>query len=210
MSYTRLSLHDAETVPVVEGQLEWIPLRRRMGGAAFGTNAYRATSAGDLIVEDHVESPGQEEMYVVMNGSVRFTVGEDELELAQGEVVYLADATVRRKGVALEDGTVVLAVGGWVGEPYRTLPWEPIFLASDAIEHGRWQEALDTLEREAGELRTNGFIRFRIACCLAQLGENDRALEELKAAIEDKSRVADMAAVDEMIAPLRDDPRWPL
>lgn len=208
--FATLSLFDEPTVTVVEGTLGWIPLRRRLGGAAFGTNAYRAARAGDLVVEEHAEGPGQEEMYVVVRGAMRFTVDGTNTDLGHGEVVFVPDPKARRKGVALADDTVVLAVGGWVGEPYRELPWEPIFLASAAIERGDWQEALDTLEREAGALRGNGYVRFRIACCEAQLGESDRALEELQAAIEDKPRVADMAANDELIAPLRDHPRWPL
>ena len=63
-----VSLVDEESLLVEDGALEWIPLRRRLGIRAFGTNAYRAASAGDLIVEDHHESSGQEEIYVVMTG----------------------------------------------------------------------------------------------------------------------------------------------
>jgi hypothetical protein len=55
-----LSLRDEETIAIEGGELEWIPLRRRLGAGAFGTNAYRAAKAGDRVVEDHVESPGQE------------------------------------------------------------------------------------------------------------------------------------------------------
>lgn len=209
-SFATLSLLEAETVPVEKGELHWIPLRRRLGGSAFGTNAYRAASAGDLVIEEHVESPGQQEMYVVVQGAMRFTAAGEDVDLGHGEVVFVSDPTVLRKGVALADDTVVLAVGGVAGEAYHPLPWEPIFLASDAIHREDWQEALDTLEREAGDLRGNGFVRFRIACCLAQLGEGDRAIEELEAAIEANPRVAKMAASDDMIAPLRDHPSWPV
>ena len=52
-SYRLLSLADEETLRVVEGTIEWIPLRRRIGAAAFGTNAYRAARAGDDVIEDH-------------------------------------------------------------------------------------------------------------------------------------------------------------
>ena len=73
-----LSLFEAETVPVVGGELQWLPVRRSLGIRAFGTNAYRAARAGDLVVEEHVESPGQEEMYVVIAGAARFTIGGED------------------------------------------------------------------------------------------------------------------------------------
>ena len=57
--FRTLSLFDDEAVPVADG-LQWVPVRRRLGIGAFGTNAYRAEHVGDPVVEEHVESPGQE------------------------------------------------------------------------------------------------------------------------------------------------------
>ena len=50
-----LSIFDEASVPVAGGKLEWVPLRRRLGIRAFGTNAYRAARAGDCVIEEHVE-----------------------------------------------------------------------------------------------------------------------------------------------------------
>ena len=198
-----MSIHDEPAVPVYGGALQWIPLRRRLGVAAFGTNAYRAQRAGDVVVEEHVESPGQEEMYVVLTGRMRFATGDDEAEVPAGGVVFVADPELRRGGVALEDGTTVLAVGGWPGQAYHPLPWEPIYLAQDAMRRGDWGAAAETLEREAGPHRETGIVRFRLACCLAQLGELDRAREELDAALAASPRLAGMADGEELLAPLR-------
>lgn len=209
MTFQRLSLTEAETLPVVGGTIGWIPLRRRLGIRAFGTNAYRAASAGDDVIEDHVESPGQEEMYVVVSGRARFTIGDEEVEAAHGDALFLPDPAVRRNAVALEDGTVVLGVGGWPDKPYHSLPWEPIFLAADAMHRGDWATAAETLERESGDHREHPRVRYRLACCRAQLGDFDAALAELRSAIDAAPGLRDEAAEEELLAPLRDREGWP-
>jgi tetratricopeptide (TPR) repeat protein len=200
--YRALSLFDAETVKVVDGQLDWLPVRRRLGGRAFGTNAYRARRAGDLIVEDHVESPGQEEMYVVVRGAVRFSVGGDEVEAPAGTVLYLPDPQVRRSAVATEDESVVLAVGGWPDKPYRSLPWEPIFLAQEAMRAGDWASAAEIIEREAEHNRDHPRVRYRLAYCLARAGDRKRATEELRAATEKDPTLEERARDEEAFAGL--------
>jgi hypothetical protein len=203
-----LSIFDEETVPVEDGTLEWLPLRRRLGIRAFGTNAYRAARAGDRVVEEHVESPGQEELYVVVRGGARFRVGDEELEASAGTAVFLPDPELRRGAIATEDATVVLAVGGWPGRAYHPLPWEPIFLAQEPMRRGDWGRALEILEREAGEQRESPFVRFRIACCHTQLGQHDSALRELRLATEDRPALREAAGGEEALAPLRQHEDW--
>lgn len=207
--FRRISILEEPSVPVLGGTLEWIPVRRRLGIGAFGTNAYRAARAGDTIVEDHIESPGQEEAYVVIRGRMRLTVAGETVDAGPGEVVFVPNPQSRRGGVALEDDTAVIAVGGWRDKPYHSLPWEPIFLAQDAMARGDWAEAAATLDREAGEHRGTAIVRFRMACCLAPQGKNELALEELRAALEAKPEMKEMAEQDELLAPLRDLEGWP-
>ena len=65
----------------------WRPVRRRFGIKAFGTNAYTPGASGQ-IVEAHTENTlGHEEIYLVLRGRVRFTVGDDEHELGPGKLV---------------------------------------------------------------------------------------------------------------------------
>jgi hypothetical protein len=203
-----LSLTGEDAVPIAGGTIGWVPVRRRLGIGGFGTNAYRAERAGDPVIEEHVESPGQEEMYVVVAGRMRFVADGDEVEVPCGGVVFVRSPDVRRSAVALEDGTVVLAVGGWPDQPYHALPWEPIYLAQDAMRRGDWATAAETIEREAGEHRDTAIVQFRLACCLAQLGEHDRALSELRAALEINPRMRRMAEQEELLAPLRELPGW--
>jgi len=208
-SFRLASIFDDETVPIEDGTMQWIPLRRQLGIQGFGTNAYRAAQAGDRVIEEHVESPGQEEMYVVVSGGVTFDIDGEQVDAPAGTVVFLPRPDARRGGIATEDDTVVLAVGGWPGKPYHSLPWEPIFLASEAMRQGDWAAAAETLEREAGEQRGSPFVRFRLACCLAEMGEHERALDELRQAIESKPDLLSAAEKEEHMASLRGLEGWP-
>lgn len=203
-----LSILEEEPVPIRGGTLQWVPLRRRLGIRAFGTNAYRAAEAGDTVIEEHLESPGQEELYVVISGRVRFVVGEAEIVASQGTAVFVQEPDLQRRGEALEADTVVLAVGGWADRPYHTLPWEPIYLAQEALRRGDWAAAADTLEREAGEHRDTAILRYRLACCHAHLEQPELALEELGRAIETSPAMRERAMKEEDLAPLRDHPGW--
>jgi hypothetical protein len=113
----------------------------------------------------------REEIYVVVRGRARLTVAEETVDAGPGDVVFIPGPDTRRGGIALENDTAVFAVGGWRDEPYHSLPWEPIFLAQDAMARGDWAEAAETLEQQAGEHRETAIVRFRIACCRAQNGE---------------------------------------
>jgi hypothetical protein len=202
------SLFDAEAVEVGADPLRWVPVRRSLGIGAFGVNAYRAGS-GEAVIEDHVESPGQEELYVVLRGRVEFSVGDKRFRLAAGEAIFVAQPQTRRSGVALQAETAVLAIGGWREQPYHSLPWEPIYLSDRAFRGREWAESVRILEREAGEHRGNPFIRYRLACCLAQLGESDAALVELRAAVEARPEMRERAADDPLLRPVRDLDGWP-
>lgn len=209
MTFQLLSLKGAEALPVVDGTIQWIPLRRELGIRAFGTNAYRAAKAGDDVIEDHVESPGQEEMYVVVAGRVRFTIDGETVEASHGDAVFLPDPAVRRSAIALEDGTIVLGVGGWPDRPYHSLPWEPIFLAADSMHRGDWAAAAEVLERESGDHREHPRVRYRLACCLAQLGDRDAALTELRAAVDAAPGLQEEAGREQLLASLREHEGWP-
>lgn len=203
-----LSLLDEEPVRIGGGGLEWVPVRRRLGIRGFGTNAFRAARAGDPVIEEHVESPGQEELYVVVQGRAHFTVDGEDIDVAAGSAVFVQRPEARRSATAAEDDTVVLAVGGWPDRAYHPLPWEPIYLAQEAIRDGEWARAAEILEREAGEHRDSGFVRYRLACCHAQAGARDRAFDELRRAIDIDPLMRERAANDPQLASIRDQDGW--
>ena len=189
--------------------MQWVPIRRELGVQAFGVNAYRAERAGETVIEDHVESPGQEELYVVLTGSVRFEVDGESFELEQGEALFVPRPEARRVGVAQADGSAVLAIGGWPESAYHSLPWEPIYLAQDAARNGDWERAAEILDAEAGDNRSSAFVRYHLARVRAQLGDDDAALGELREAVDANPRLLQRAASEEAFARLRQRDDWP-
>lgn len=105
-----------DQVPLVPeeepGDPIWHPLQHHFGITAFGVNVYTAREAGDGLVGDHDEAAsGQEELYFVTAGTARFTLAGEEHRVPTGTVVAVTDPAVKRKAVAEEPGTTVLAVG---------------------------------------------------------------------------------------------------
>ena len=104
--------------------VDWRPIQHYFGLTAFGINAYRA-DAGVQLIGDHDEAAGQhEEVYLVLDGAIRFTLDGDVVECGPGTVVALKDPSIRRAGVATQDGTTVLAVGNRGAERFETT-WQP-------------------------------------------------------------------------------------
>jgi len=122
--------------------------------------------------------------------------------------VFIPTPDVRRGGIALEDHSIVMAVGGWVDRPYHPLPWEPIYLAQEPMLRGDWAAAVEILEREAGEHIGTAVVQFRLACCHARLGEHDLALRQLRRAIDVNPDIRERAEMEEHLAPLRDLDGW--
>ena len=90
--YEVARLDELARIPVEEG-LEWRPIRRRFGIQAFGTNAYTSERVGAIVVEEHSERSGHEELYFVVSGRARFTVGEEEVDAPAGTIVFISDPT---------------------------------------------------------------------------------------------------------------------
>jgi hypothetical protein len=134
--YRTLHLDDVPTVrfPQDDALPDWKPVRRHLGVGAFGTNAFVAERAGEVVIERHDELPGEEdaagheELYLVVGGAARFTVGDDVFDVPTGGIVHLEDPALVREAVALEPGTVVFAVGAARGEAFVPSAWEDEFL----------------------------------------------------------------------------------
>jgi quercetin dioxygenase-like cupin family protein len=122
--FRTLRLDEVEARPDYAPGVEWLPLRHVLGVGAFGVNAWRGETGGEVI-ERHDESDYRhEELYVVLAGRARFTVAGEEIDAPAGTVVFLEDPTLERVAVAEEPGTLVLAVGAKRGEAYEVSAWE--------------------------------------------------------------------------------------
>lgn len=97
---------------------EWKQLRHFFGIREFSANAMAATEAGQAVVHEHTEhanddptKPGDEELYIVLNGRFRARLGDEQVEVGPGTFVFVGDPGTVRSFTALEAGAVVVAVG---------------------------------------------------------------------------------------------------
>jgi len=188
----------------------WRPVRRRFGIRAFGVNAYSPLEAGAQVIEEHTESTlGHEEIYVVLRGRARFTVGEDEHELGPGQLVFLRDPSLRRGAVGLDADTIVLALGGKPGAAHQVSAWEAMFAAAPAARAEDWDEAIRIHEEAIREQGEDPALLYNLACMEARAGRHLDALLHLKRAVELDPRWADYAAKDSDFAAIREEPGFP-
>jgi hypothetical protein len=123
-----------EDIPAVEGHgLEidslWKPVRHHLGVEVFGINAYVGESEGDLVIEEHDEADDEyggehQELYFVARGRAEFGVGDQTLDAPAGTFVFYDDPTEKRRAVAREPGTTVLAMGATKGVAFTPSSWE--------------------------------------------------------------------------------------
>ena len=206
-----VNLAELETLPGPDG-LRWIPLRRMLEVRVVGINGYLA-DAGGQVVEEHTETGGgaggHEEMYLVVAGSATFTLDGETHAAPAGTLVFVPETTTRRGAVADVDGTMVLALGGPVGEPYRPGAWEWSFAAAPVAAAGDPEAAAALLEQGLAQLPGDVSLTYNLACYRSLAGRLDEALD-LLASIAGDPEVPGWAEHDTDLDPIRSDPRYPL
>jgi tetratricopeptide (TPR) repeat protein len=205
-----IRIDDVESLPVLDGELQWHPLRHTLGIRAFGMNAYTAAKAGDLVVEEHnEESLGHEEVYVVIAGRATFTLDGEDFDAPAGTVVHLADPKVRRVARAAQDGTRVLAVGGPPGQAFEPSPWESAFRAEPLARAGDAEGAVAIVRQALEEHPDDPGVLYNLACFEALAGHDDEAIAHLARAVELRPATREWAATDKDLARLRERTDFP-
>jgi tetratricopeptide (TPR) repeat protein len=188
----------------------WRPIRRRFDIRAFGVNAYSPREVGAPVIEEHTESTlGHEEIYLVLRGRARFTVGGDEHELGAGQLVYVRDPSLKRGAVGLTEDTIVLAIGGKEGVVFEPSAWEAMFAAVPAARAERWDEAIRLHVEALAEQPEHPALLYNLACMEARGGHSLDALLHLQRAVELEPKWADYAAKDSDFASIRHEPGFP-
>jgi mannose-6-phosphate isomerase-like protein (cupin superfamily) len=207
--YEIAHVDELDALPINGGEFVWRPVRRRFGISAFGTNAYTAEEPGQRLIEEHRESDGHEEMYVVLRGRATFELDDDEVDAPAGTIVYARPGT-KRGAFAAEARTAVLAVGAKPGVLFEPSRWEDIFAASSYAELGELDRARSlvqgTLERWPDTWQ--GF--YNAACIEARFGDPETAIAHLKRSVElDAESTKQAAAGDSDLDSIRERPDYP-
>ena len=204
--YEILSLDEVETASHDGSTL--IPVRHTLGFRPAGVNAWTADSGGQLI-PPHTEDSGNEELYAVVRGRAKFTVGEETSDAPAGTLVFVPPE-VFRTAVAEEDDTIVFAVGGTVGEPFNAGGWDSFALANTYRQAGRFDEGREIMRQLIAEKPDYWPTSYNAGCFEALAGNPDAAFEHLRRAkeLDTEGRSAQYFRGDGDLDPLRDDPRF--
>jgi len=193
----------------IERRDSWIPIREHLGIQAFGINAYLPREDGTIISE-HDEAPsGQEELYVVLEGMAKFTVGGEDFEAPAGTLVFVRPETRR----AASGTATVLAVGATPGEAYRALDWGGAWrLHRQSLEQyreGRYAEAAATVRTALETHPDHAGLSYNLACFAVLAGErDDDVFDHLRQAVTSFPPFREQARTDDDFTAVRDDPRF--
>ncbi|HZT85636.1 MAG TPA: cupin domain-containing protein [Gaiellaceae bacterium] len=204
--YAILSLDEAERADHRGSHL--VPVRHLLGFRPAGVNAWIADTGGQLI-PPHEEDSGNEELYAVVRGRATFTVGEEEADASAGSLVFV-EPEVFRTAVAREDGTLVFAVGGTVGEAFNPGGWDSFALADTYRQAGRLEEGRAIMAQLIAEKPAYWATHYNAGCFEALAGDADAAFEHLRRAkeLDADGDSAQYFREDGDLDPLRDDPRF--
>jgi quercetin dioxygenase-like cupin family protein len=205
--YEVAHVDELEELPINKGEFVWRPVRRRFGITAFGTNAYTA-DAGQRVVEEHTESGGHQELYVVLRGRATFTLDGEEVDAPAGTLVFAQPGT-KRGAVAAEDGTAVLGVGAKPGVVFEPSPWEESFAAGSYADQGQVDKAREIMDAALAARPDDWRAHYNYACLLALNDDPEAAIAELQRAHElEPGEVSNYARGDSDFDSIRDDPRF--
>jgi tetratricopeptide (TPR) repeat protein len=181
------------------------PIRHHFGITSFGVNGWTAQSAGDRLINEHDEDPGNEELYIVVRGRAVFELDGERRDAPEGTLVFAAPS-VKRTAFAEEPGTTVIAVGGTIGKPYEPVGWELWYPLRKQYLDGHHAEVLEQLRETVADAPQYGLLFYNLACLESLTGDREEAIEHLRKAFELSSQFRQYAREDSDLDALRDDP----
>jgi hypothetical protein len=187
----------------------YMPVREHLGIHAFGITAYTPGEDGTLINDHDETGSGQEELYIVLDGSATFEVDGETFDAPAGTYVSVPPES-RRK--ATGEGTV-LAIGATPGEAYEALDWGEAWPfnneAMKAYGEKRYGDAVDAMRRGLEQLPDSAGLNYNYACFATLAGETgDETFARLRRGVELFPPFRKMARTDDDFDAVRDDPRF--
>ena len=193
----------------IERRGRGIPVREHLGIHAFGINAYTPGEDGTLINEHDEAGSGQEELYIVLDGTPTFEVDGETFDAPAGTLLFVRPE-VRRK--ATGEGTV-LALGGTPGEAYQAIDWGnawPLHQESlNAYGEQRYADALDAVRRGLEQMPDHPGLNYNYACFATLAGDTgEETFDHLRRSVELFPPFREQARRDDDFAAVRDDVRF--
>jgi mannose-6-phosphate isomerase-like protein (cupin superfamily) len=186
-----------------------IPVREHMGMQAVGINAYTPGDDGTVINEHDETGSGQQELYIVLDGTATFEVDGETFEAPAGTLVFV-EPDSRRK--ATGDATV-LALGATPGEAYQAIDWGDAwtFHIESLTAYGdqRYADALQAVQSGLEKHPDHAGLNYNFACFATLAGDTgDETFEHLRRSVELFPPFRKQARTDDDFASVREDPRF--
>jgi hypothetical protein len=193
----------------LERRGRFIPVREHLGIHSFGINAVTLGEDGTLNNEHDESGSGQEEVYVVLDGTATFEIDGQTFDAPAGTFVSVPPES-RRK--ATGDATV-LALGGRPGVAYQALDWGeawPIHQDSmTAYGEQRYADALAVVRSGLDRFPDHAGLNYNYACFATLAGEiDDETFTRLRRSGELFPPFREQARADGDFAAVRADPRF--
>jgi hypothetical protein len=186
-----------------------IPVREHLGIHSFGINAYTPGEDGRLIGEHDESGTGQEELYIVLDGTATFEIDGETVDAPAGTFVSVRPEA-RRK--ATGDGTV-LALGATPGEAYQGIDWGTAwpFHRESMAAYGeeRYADAVEAVRAGLEHMPDNPGLHYNYACFATLAGDTgDEPFAHLRRSVALHPSFRKQARRDDDFAAVRDDPRF--
>ena len=209
MSAEPRAVHISELeIGTPEGR-RWAQARAQFGISAFGVNVWTAEGIDQIVISEHdEEQTGHEELYFVVSGHAVFTINDDVVDAPAGTFVFVRDPSAKRKAVAKESETTVLAVGGTRGKAHEPVEWER---DAHALRHWAtkdWDAAIAELSELHAEHPDRASTLYNLACAESLAGKSEDALGHLRQSLQLDGKFAEYAADDSDLDAIRDDPEF--
>jgi mannose-6-phosphate isomerase-like protein (cupin superfamily) len=192
----------------IERRGRTIPVREHLGIHGFGVNAFTQNEDG-LLINEHDEAGGQEELYVVVDGNATFEIDGETVEAPAGTYLYVAPEA-RRKATG---EATVLVVGGTPGAAYQGFDWGEAWrfqsASMEAYGEKRYADALDAVREGLEVSPDNPGLHFNYACFATLAGDtSDEMFDHLRRSVELFPSFREQARTDTDLTAVRDDPRF--
>jgi len=186
-----------------------IPVREHLGIRAFGINAFTPGEDGTLVNEHDEAGSGQEELYIVLDGTVTFEVDGEAVDAQPGTLLFIGPEA-RRK--ATGNGTV-LVVGATPGEAYHGVDWGDAwpFHSESMKAYGdqRYADALEAVRGALEHMPDHAGLNYNYACFATLAGDTgDETFAHLRRSVQLRPQFREDARRDDDFAAVRDDPRF--
>ena len=191
------------------GASRWSGIRRHFDIRSFGVNGWTGAEAGSDVIGEHDEqNGGHEELYIVLSGRATFTLDGETVDGPPGTIVFVRDTAVKRRAVAEEANTRILAVGAKRGEAFEPSAWERSAPAFGFFASGEYDKAAEVLAEALADSPDDPGVLYNLACAESMLGRKVEALEHLRRSAGQSERHREFAKTDTDFDSIRGEPEF--